>query len=154
MNYLAAILLINIEDETKTFWCLVFLLHRKNWRMIFNDKMPKLMNMLNLVEQKLLKEDPKLLNHMSSQSLDMVTAFSPIFISLFIYQVPIELGTRIFEYFIVEGETVLLKIIFNMLRHKRKKILGLFEGDLMSFMRTDIIVECVDELTLEQLVDF
>ena len=84
----------------------------------------------------------------------MVTAFSPIFISLCIYQVPIELGTRIFEYFMVEGETVLLKIIFNMLHHKRKKIMSLTEGDLMSYMRTDIIVECVEELSLEQLVDF
>jgi hypothetical protein len=79
----------------------------------------------------------------------MVTAFSPIFISLGVYQVPLEIATRIFEYFMVEGETTFLKIIFNMLHYKRKKILSLKESSLMQYMRTDIIVECVEELTLE-----
>ena len=85
MNYVAAILLININDEVKSFWCLVHLLHRKNWRMIYNDNTPKLINLLNLVEERLAKEDPKLLRHLSKEDLSMVAAFSPIFISLFIY---------------------------------------------------------------------
>jgi hypothetical protein len=36
MNYLAAMLLLYIEDEVKCFWCLVYLLHRKNWRQVYN----------------------------------------------------------------------------------------------------------------------
>lgn len=49
MNYVAALLLIYIKDETKSFWCLTNLLHRKNWRMIYNDNTPKLINLLDLV---------------------------------------------------------------------------------------------------------
>ena len=46
MNYLAALLLIHIKDEVKAFWCFVNLLFRKNWRMIYDNNTPKLMNLL------------------------------------------------------------------------------------------------------------
>lgn len=49
MNYLAAMLLIYIKSEAKVFWCMVHLLHRKNWRQVYNDNTPKLMNLLELV---------------------------------------------------------------------------------------------------------
>jgi hypothetical protein len=35
MNYIAALLLLEVEDETKAFWCLFSLLFKRNWRMIF-----------------------------------------------------------------------------------------------------------------------
>jgi TBC1 domain family member 10 len=35
MNYLAGLLLIEIDDEVKVFWCLLSLLFKRNWRMIF-----------------------------------------------------------------------------------------------------------------------
>jgi len=61
MNYLAALLLLEIEDEVKVFWCIVSLLFRKNWREIYNDNTPKLMNLLDLVKHRLAKDDQELL---------------------------------------------------------------------------------------------
>lgn len=84
MNFVAAMLLINIKDEEKSFWCLVYLLHRRNWRMIYNHDTPKLINLLDLVRERFEKEDPKLLDYLEREDLSMVAAFSPIFISLFI----------------------------------------------------------------------
>lgn len=89
MNYLAAVLLLYIEDEVKVFWCMVSLLFRKNWREIYNDNTPKLMNLLDLVKQRLDKDDKELLLHLENEDLSMAAAFSPIFITLFIYQVPL-----------------------------------------------------------------
>lgn len=61
MNYLAAVLLYVVKDEVQSFWCLFSLLFKRNWRMIFDDNTPKLMNLLQLINERLTKDDPKLL---------------------------------------------------------------------------------------------
>ena len=61
MNYLAALLLIEIKDELKVFWCLFTLLFRRNWRMVYDEHTPKLMNMLALIKDRLMKDDAPLL---------------------------------------------------------------------------------------------
>lgn len=50
MNYIAAMLLMHIQDEEKVFWCLIYLLNRKNWRTTYMDEMPKLMEMIDIVD--------------------------------------------------------------------------------------------------------
>jgi hypothetical protein len=55
--------------------------------------------------------------------------------------------------FMVEGETALLRILFKMLEHKRSKILSLHEHRLMNYLRSDIVMECIDELSLDKLID-
>lgn len=42
----------------------------------------------------------------------MAAAFSPIFITLYIYQIPLNIAIRVFELFMLEGEIVLLKVLF------------------------------------------
>jgi hypothetical protein len=112
------------------------------------------MNLLDLVKQKLYKEDPVLLDHLEEQDLSMAAAFSPVFITLFIYQIPLEIATRIFEFFILDGEMALLKVLFKMLDHKRDKMLELTESELQNYLRTNLIVECVQELTIDQLLNY
>jgi hypothetical protein len=53
MNYLAALLLIEIKDEIRVFWCLFCLLFKRNWRMIFDHNTPKLLNLLALINDRL-----------------------------------------------------------------------------------------------------
>ena len=53
MNYIASLLLININDEIKAFWCMVYLLDWKNWREVYNDNMPKLHRLLELAGERL-----------------------------------------------------------------------------------------------------
>jgi len=85
MNYVAAMMLLYIEDEVKVFWCLVHLLYRKNWREVYADNTPKLMSLLDLVKERLEKDDIELLHHLECEDLSMAAAFSPIFITLYIY---------------------------------------------------------------------
>lgn len=101
------------------------------------------MNLLELVKERLTKEDPLLLDYLLRHDLSMEASFSPLFITLYIYRVPLKIATRIFESFIVEGESVLLKILFKMLEHKRSNIMNMNEEELLNYMRTQIIVECI-----------
>lgn len=53
MNYLAALLLIEIKDEQRVFWCMFSLLFQRNWRMVYDVHTPKLMNLLALINDRL-----------------------------------------------------------------------------------------------------
>jgi hypothetical protein len=93
---------------------------------------------------------PDLLAHLDSKDISLVAAFSPIFLTLYIYQIPLPIATRFFEAFLFEGEIVLLRILFKLLNHKRKKILSLSrDQDLLKYLKTEIIIECIEELSLD-----
>lgn len=49
-------LLMHIQDEEKVFWCLVFILNRNQWRSIYMDEMPKLMEIIDILDEKLKKD--------------------------------------------------------------------------------------------------
>jgi hypothetical protein len=85
--------------------------------------------------------------------LSMEAAFSPLFITLYIYKIPLPIATRIFEAFIVDGEVALLKILFKMLSHKRAKIMTMGE-ELIEYLRKNIIVECIEELSIDNLINY
>lgn len=55
INYLAAMLIIQIEDEERAFWCLQHILCRRNWRMVYDNNTPKLMSLLDLLRDRMLK---------------------------------------------------------------------------------------------------
>jgi hypothetical protein len=100
------------------------------------------MNILELVHKTLKENHPDLLDHLTKNDLGMAAAFSPFFITLCIYKVPLKCATRIFEAFMVEGETALLNILFRMLEYKKEKIMEMGD-ELLEYLRMNIIVECI-----------
>lgn len=64
MSYIAAMMLLYVKDEQRVFWCLVHLLNRKNWRLIFLDGMPKLMELIGLIESKINNDYPEISQHL------------------------------------------------------------------------------------------
>ena len=144
---------MHIQDEEKTFWCLIYLLNRKNWRRIYTEDMPKLMELIDEVEQKLIEDYPNIEKHLRESDFTVGAAFSPIFITLYIYQIDHEYAMRIFEMFILDGEQALLRVLYRMLDLKGEKLCGLYEVELMMYLRTDIINECIEEYGIASLLD-
>ena len=64
---------------------MIYILNRRNWRSIYTDEMPKLMELLEHVETKLKDEYPDLTEHLEMNGLTVAAAFSPLFITLYIY---------------------------------------------------------------------
>lgn len=145
LNYIAAMLLMHIQDEEKVFWCMIYLLNRRNWRSIYMEDMPRLMDILDHVEKRLQKDYPRLAEHLECNGLTTAAAFSPFFITLYIYQIEHEYAMRIFEYFLFDGEQALFKVLFNMLDYQEERICSKTEIDLMLFLRTDIITSMIEE---------
>ena len=77
--------------------------------------MPKLMELIDEVEQKLIEDYPDVEKHLRECDFTVGAAFSPIFITLYIYQIDHEYAMRIFEMFILDGEQALLRVLYRML---------------------------------------
>ena len=132
---------------------MIYLLNRKNWRRIYTEDMPKLMELIDVVEQKLITDYPQVEKHLKECDFTIGAAFSPIFITLYIYQIEHQYAMRIFEMFILDGENSLLRVLYRMLDLKGEKICQLREVELMIFLRTDIINECIAEHGIASLLD-
>jgi hypothetical protein len=92
-------------------------------------------------------------HHITTEGgFDQSAIFSSIFITLFVYDVPHSVATRIFELFILEGEKILLSMLYKMIKIKQKKLLSLKHIDLLHYMREGMIMECIKEVPLEELI--
>lgn len=97
MNFIVAMLLMNLHDEEDSFWCLAYIMFpekgilgikgKHNWRQIFVDMMPKAINLDKKLRVKLAKKAPniliKLLEHTDGETLIPITCgtCSSIFVS-------------------------------------------------------------------------
>lgn len=88
---------------------------------------------------------PKVLKHLTQTiNIGIAAAFSSLFITLFVYDLPPTQAMRIFEVFMLDGETLLVKFIVRMIKLKEKKILAMNETvDLLKFIRSEMISECL-----------
>ena len=111
------------------------------------------MSLLDLLRDRMLRHMPEILYHIESQDLSLAAAFSPVFLTLFIYHIPLPVGIRILELFIVEGESALIRVLLKMLDLKRDKILILYEHALLNYLRSEIVLECIDDISLDNLLD-
>ena len=64
--------------------------------------------------------------------------------TLYVYLTPIEIATRLFELFILDGETALVRLLLRMIELKQKKILAKEDVELQRYILTEIIVECTE----------
>ena len=68
--------------------------------------------------------------------------------TLYVYLTPIEIATRLFELFILDGETALIRVLLRMIDLKQKKILKLEDYELQKYMQSGMIIECTDEFSI------
>ena len=71
------------------------------------------------------REFPKVLKHLKVNYLEIYGTFSPLFMTLFVFMTPFDSASRLFEIFILEGETVLIKLLMRMIELKERKIMKL-----------------------------
>lgn len=154
MNYIAGMLLMHIQDEEKVFWCILYIMNRKNWRCIYKHEMAKLMELLKTVEQTLERDYKQVWDHLVDNDFTVGAAFSPLFITLYIYQIDHDYAMRIFESFVLDGEQALLRVLYKMIELNTKKILQMDEIELIMYLRTDLMNDCIREHGIETLMDY
>ena len=154
INYLAGILLFYISDEEKVFWSLLQLMQWRNWRTVYTQDFPKMREMTQFLQHRLEQDNPAVLAHLNNNCLVVEGTFSPHFMTLFIYLAPIEISTRLFEVFILDGDLAMVRLILRMIDLKQSEILKRQDVHLQRYVLKEMIVECVEQYSTAYLLDF
>ena len=73
--------------------------------------------------------------------------------TLFVYLTPIEIATRLFEVFILDGDTALVSLIIRMIELKEGELLAREDTELQRYVLSGMITECVEEYSIGFLLD-
>lgn len=153
MNFIAVLLLTYIQDEEDAFWSLVFVMFEKGWRDIFNQKSSKIASVLNDLEIYIKQTWPKLHQRLlSDEYLSMESTFTSQVITLYIYDAPLDIATRIFELFLLDGAQIVVDLIAGLIDIQYSKIMHLEELELMTYLRKDIITDVFSSFTFKQVL--
>ena len=73
--------------------------------------------------------------------------------TIFVYLAPLEIATRLFEVFLIDGDLALARILLNMIELKQVEILKREDRELQSYILTGMIVDCVEQYSIGNLLD-
>ena len=105
-------------------------MQKKNWRLVYTHNFPKLKSMTKLLEKRMQQEFPRVLNHLLDNCLQIEGTFSPHFMTLYVYLTPVEIATRMFEIFLLDGDNALIRVLLHMIELKQKQILAKEDTEL------------------------
>ena len=105
MNFLAALLLKHLENESDAFYILVHIMTVHNWRGCFSVGMDKLHGFIEFLSCVLQTAFPKVYEKIVEQiDENLVPIFSANIQTIFIYDCPELDATHIFDSFLLDGE--------------------------------------------------
>ena len=125
MNFIVAMLLMNLHDEEDSFWCLVNIMFPKkglkgiegkhNQRSIFAEGMVQTLKLDSNLKKKLYKKSPSLLIRIlaDTDGETLIPISCSIYSSLFVSDQCLHVGSRLFEIFLLRGHNF---ITFLMLK--------------------------------------
>ena len=67
---------------------------------------------------------------MKDNFMEIEGTFSPHFMTLYVYLTPIQIATRLFEIFLLDGENALIKLLLRMIELKQKQIVAKEDTEL------------------------
>ena len=73
--------------------------------------------------------------------------------TLFVYLRPIEIATRLFEVFILDGDMALISLLMRMIELKAGDLLDKEDTELQRYVLSGMITECVEEYSISYLLD-
>ncbi|CAG9333150.1 unnamed protein product [Blepharisma stoltei] len=151
MGFIVGCLIIHINQEELAFWAFVQIMFEYNWRLMFKQGTPKLINMINNTTKTIKSRFPDLSKHIDENDLTLVSCFAQYMITIFLYDTPFDISVRIFDLFLLEGEKLMHRLLSKMLELKREKILELQGVELYQFLRGRMVKECFEEYHLSTL---
>eukprot|EP00354_Favella_ehrenbergii_P002165 CAMPEP_0170477520 /NCGR_PEP_ID=MMETSP0123-20130129/18770_1 /TAXON_ID=182087 /ORGANISM="Favella ehrenbergii, Strain Fehren 1" /LENGTH=181 /DNA_ID=CAMNT_0010749311 /DNA_START=933 /DNA_END=1475 /DNA_ORIENTATION=- len=143
INYLVGLFLFYIPDEETVFWCLLQLMQKRNWREVYTNEFPKMRELTRFLEHRLEQEYPQVLAHMENNGLVVEGTFSPHFMTLFVYLTPVEIATRLFEVFILDGDLAIVRLLLRMIELKQSELLRRQDVELQRYVLSGMIEDCV-----------
>lgn len=106
------------------------------------------------LEHQMDQEYPEVLEHLENNGLVVEGTFSPHFMTLFVYLTPLEIATRLFEVFILDGDLAIVRLLIRMIDLKQGEIMSRSDVELQRYVLSGMIIECVEEYSVAYLLDY
>ena len=66
---------------------------------------------------------------------------------------PLEISTRLFDVFLMYGETGLIKVLLRAFERKQDEILARTDVELQRYVVADLLCECIESLSMAALTE-
>lgn len=142
MNFIVAVLLLHLSEEN-AFWTFVSIMFDKDRKDMFIDETPKLNRLLAELAERIEENDQELYRHLLDQGVEM-TVFAKYFITLFACDGNIELGARVIDVFLCDGDEALFSLLINALSAERSKLLNMKYESLFTFLCKELSKTCLE----------
>ncbi len=86
MNYIAGMLLLQLNDEKLAYLCLLYIMYENNWRELYVPGMEKLFAMINKLSRRLEKTEPDVYAHFHKKFDNYEARFDRLFGNIRNYQ--------------------------------------------------------------------
>ena len=151
MSFVAGTLLMIIQDEELAFWAFVFLMYDYDWRAVYLPGTPKLNDLQSALNRKLELNLPNIMKHFEANDVQTIM-MSQHFLTLLAYKAKHRFSVRVMDLVLAQGGDVIVKVLFNMIKMKRNKILKLFGEYLFRFLMEKMVDECYEDYHFSTLV--
>ena len=138
------------EFEERVFWVFIGVMVWKGWQNIFDKNLEGLTARLKVLESLMIEHIPAVYQKIVDYEWDL-TIFSQYYITIMLYNTPLEFSKIILDLFFLDGENALHSLIIRMMKMKEERILGfLDECELMNYFKKDLIIECYNSVKKNQ----
>jgi hypothetical protein len=134
MNFvLGFLLLVSGGDEIEVFWSFITLVRRSKYLMIglFDREMPLLRFIEYVTEEYLVEKLPRVINKFRELEVPNSFWMTKWYMTLFLYNFPVNICLRIWDFFLVEGIFGIVALIVPIMR--------IFENDLANMEAIDVL---------------
>ena len=145
INFIAMPLLFNMTEE-EAFTLLVRLMSKHDLRSLFTGDMAGLHLRLYQFERLLEDQDPALYCHLRRRDVGPQLYATQWFLTLFAYRFPLQLVLRVYDLFVSEGLTAILKFGLVLMQHNRDALLEMKDmGHLTNFLKEKLFDVYIDK---------
>lgn len=126
MGFLASTLLLQIEDEEKSFWALCSLMERYPYQMegLYEPGFPQLRCCFYVLDKLLQQQSSKLAHHFDAFSIEPSFYATHWFMTVFTYHFNFSLISRIWDMFLCEGWKPVYRVSLALLLLGQKQLLS------------------------------
>jgi len=135
MNFLAAILLMHLDEEN-AFWMFVQMMKRYSLDGLYIESAPLMQQILRKLDYWMKEFLPKLHTHFKRQDISVSIFASQWLRTLFSYNFPIEIVFRIWDLFLLEGTDFLIWISLITLDACQDELLQLRTVEIMNLLKS------------------
>jgi Rab-GTPase-TBC domain len=130
MSFLAAVLLLYIEDASEAFTCFVnMLLHKSCFLHFFRMQMPEVRIYLTMHDRFMREEMPALHAHFKLHAVEPEMYMINWVMSLYCGALPLDLVSRIWDVYVLDGDVAIFRAALGILKLLMPRLLSMnFEG--------------------------